>query len=71
MSLYVCNPEAHLTCPHRTDSKICQVQCKLTTIQEFSKDGRTLSEEESDAIADEIRQRVEPLIKIGRNGGSK
>jgi hypothetical protein len=33
---------------------------------EFSKDGRALSEEESDAIADEIRQRLEPRIKIGR-----
>jgi hypothetical protein len=33
---------------------------------EYSTDGRELSEEESDAIADEIRQRLEPRIKIGR-----
>lgn len=66
MSLYICNPIKHKTCPHRADPKICQRQCKLTTVMEYSTDGRELSEEESDAIADEIRDRLEPRIKIGR-----
>jgi len=66
MSLYICDPTQHRTCPHRADQKICQRQCRLTTVMEYSTDGRELSEEESDAIADEIRQRLEPRIKIGR-----
>lgn len=66
MSLYICDPQKHRTCQHRKDKAVCQRQCRLTTIMEFSKDGRALSEEESDAIADEIRQRLEPRIKIGR-----
>ena len=71
MSLYRCDPEKHETCPHRTDTKICQVQCRLTTIMKYSADGRALSEAESDAIADEIRERLEPGIRIGRNGGNR
>lgn len=66
MSLYICNPIKHKTCPHRADPKICQRMCKLTTVMEYSTDGRALSEEESDAIADEIRERLEPRIKIGK-----
>ena len=66
MSLYICDPKRHKTCPHRDNWAVCQRQCRLTTVMEFSKDGRALSEEESDAIADEIRQRLEPRIKIGR-----
>lgn len=70
MSLYICEPLLHRTCPHRLDRKVCQVQCKLTTVMEFSVDCRALSEAESDAIADEIRQRLEPKIKIGKKGGN-
>lgn len=65
MNLYICDPTQHRTCPHRADRKICQRQCRLTTVMEFSTDGCAISEEESDAIADEIRQRLEPHIKIG------
>lgn len=62
MSLYICDPSKHMTCHRGHD--ICQRCCKLTTIQEFSTDGRELTEEEVERIEDQIRAKNEPGLKL-------
>ena len=63
MSLYRCDPKKHRNCTRGRD--ICQRWCVLTTVQEFSTDGRALSEEEVERLEDEIRAQQAPGIKIG------
>lgn len=63
MSLYLCAPDKHKTCDR---GDICQRWCRLTTVPEFSVDGRALSEEEIEQIEDAIREANEPGIRIGK-----
>lgn len=63
MSLYVCDPRKHRTCAR---GDICQKWCVLTTVQEYSRDGRELTEEEVERIEDRIRKASEPGLKIGK-----
>ena len=68
MSLYICDPKKHKKCRR---GSLCQKWCILTTVSAYSTDGRALTEEEVEEKENELRARVEPDLKIGRNTGTR
>ena len=71
MSLYICDPRMHKSCRRKKYKGICQTLCILTSCSEYSVDGRPLTEEEVEEKENEIRAKVEPDLKIGRNTGTQ
>ena len=69
MSLYECDPQKHKKCKRKRDAQVCQGMCFLTTVREFSTDGRPLSESEIEDREREIRFRYEPGLVVGRHTG--
>jgi len=56
--LYRCDPEKNRECT----KEACRWACRMTTVKEYSTDGRELSEEEQEEqqrIADELRRETE------------
>ena len=68
MSFYICDPKKHKKCRR---GSLCQKWCILTTVSAYSTDGRALTEEEVEEKENELRARVEPDLKIGRNTGTQ
>ncbi len=71
MSLYLCNPKLNKKCRRKLEEDICQRLCILTTLPWGSDDGRPLSEEEVEKYENELRERVEPGLRIGRHVDTK
>ena len=65
MSLYRCDPAKHKTCRRRKMRGVCGEWCVLTTVSKFSVDGVPLGEDEVEAIENELREKVEPGLRIG------
>lgn len=69
MSLYECDPRKHKKCRRKRDPQVCGLMCIVTTVREYSTDGRPLSDEEIEEKEREIRFRYEPGLVVGRHTG--
>ncbi len=65
MSLYKCDPKKHKKCNRRKMKGVCGEWCVLTTVSQYSVDGVPLGEAEVEAIEDQLRESVEPGLRIG------
>lgn len=71
MSLYLCNPDLNRKCRRKRETGICQRLCILTTMRWCSQDGHQLTEEEVEEYENQLRERVEPGLRIGRHIDNK